>query len=128
MGNVIAIPCNLFSWFTHIYTAGSSQAVNLTQNSDGITCHGETAVFTCTVSTPAVRWVAEPLVSRNRNPALFIGIPSAVGDVILRGPDDVIIMTLVSVNPMVTTMTVSGNLTEDLVVECEAVAGDGSTV
>ena len=100
-----------------------SQAVNLTQDSNGTTCRDETAIFTCTVTTQRVRWTAGPY-----NPVSITGAVSQVGDTVERA-DDAIIVTVVSLSPMfTTTLTASGSLTEDFVVECEALAGDGNTI
>ena len=103
-----------------IFYTGLSQDVNLTQTPAGITCPGETAVFTCSVSTLFGRWVAEPHVSRSQDSVLIVDNPANIGDPIVRGPNDAILITLSSTNPLVTTMTISGSLTENLDVVCEA--------
>ena len=87
----------------------------LTRNSDVTTCRDETAMFTCNVTTPVVRWVAGPDVT-----VLITNASARVGDTVVSGADNTIIMTIISTSPLVTTMTISGNLTDDLVVGCGA--------
>ena len=98
----------------------SQDVLSFIRNPDSITCRDETAVFTCTVSTQFVRWVAEPHVSRNIDSVIIFATLDDIGVPFLRGPDDAISMVLVSINPLVTTMTINGNLTDNLDVECEA--------
>ena len=74
-----------------------------------ITCFEETAVFTCTVPTPRVEWIAEPYFSRS---AQFQNSPGANGIGIRNdyGPYEGIIVRQVDTSPLMTEMIIQGNL------------------
>lgn len=116
------------SCYSSYFYTGLSQDVNLTRTPDGITCLDDIAVFTCSVSTQLVRWVAEPYISRNLNSISFANLSNRVGQTIVRGPENAITITLVSLNPLTTTMNISGNLIANLTVECEATDDGVNTV
>ena len=66
-------------------------------------------MFTCTVSTSRVEWIAEPYFSGS---AQFTNDPDENGVAISNdfGPSDGIIIRQVGTNPLMTVMMVQGNL------------------
>ena len=81
-------------------------------------------MFTCTVTTPIVRWNAGPDIT-----VTIFRITAKIGETFESGPDNAIIVTVVSTSPLVSNMTINGNLVaQNLVIECEATAGNGSSV
>ena len=80
-------------------------------------------MFTCTVSTSAVQWTAEPFFTI---PGSFSNIEQNVGASVVNnvGPSGGIIIYQVEVDPLLTVMVIQGNLiNESFNVLCTPVSG-----
>ena len=109
----------------HITNAGSAQIANLTRITQPLTCPEEIALFTCTVSTSRVQWIAQPFFT---SPVSFSNDGNVNSDPISEindfGPSGGIIIRRVGDDPLLTVMVVQGNLiNESFDVTCTPLSG-----
>ena len=85
-------------------------------------------MFTCTVSTQAALWVAQPYFT---DPEVFLNDPSTIGRSISNyfGPSNSIVIRQVGVTPLVTVMVVQGSLiNESFTASCLPQDGVGTAL
>ena len=99
--------------------------MTLTRNPN-TTCPGEDTVFTCTVTNSrTVRWLAEPYIFSFSGVIIKSG--SAFNARFFDGPNDAIMTVRESVDPFITSMTISGNLIDVLNITCQSLDSDNDT-
>ena len=89
----------------------------LTRNPN-TTCPGEDTVFTCTTNSHSIRWLAEPYIDPSTG-AVYNSVFTS-NNRLSRGPNDAITTVRESRNPLITSMTISGNLIDVFNVTCQA--------
>ena len=110
-------------FYIHVIVITGSAQVNLTRNSSHlITCPGETAAFTCTVSTPSLLWTVPTYFEHDQE---FLNDPTTIGRSVRNdfGPSNAITIHLAGAQPgpLTTVMVVQENLiNQSFRVECTA--------